>query len=285
VTAILLAVATSAARAAEDLFSKHPALQNPSEEGTTELILDLLPRASAPDPNRTRYLNLMKLSLTDLLYENDQVGRRKRVEGWDWPSRAYTMIGLRRLNNIQYCFEQAIAQEVPGDLIETGAWRGGATIFMRALLEAYGVRDRAVWVADSFEGLPRPDVERYPADAGMDLYKFDELAVSLEEVQRNFRRYGLLDDRVRFLKGWFRDTLPGAPIEKLAMLRMDADLYESTMDALVNLYPRLSRGGCLIVDDYFIPACRKAVHDYREQHGITDEIVKIDDIGAYWVKQ
>lgn len=263
-----------------------PVLANANEDTTTDLVLELLAETDEADPNRDRYLDLMKLTLTDLLYENDQVGRRKRVEGWDWPSRAYTMIGIRRLNNLQHCYEHVVANDVPGDLIETGAWRGGATIFMRALLAAYGDHERTVWVADSFEGLPPPDAENYPADEGINLHEFDELAVSLEQVQRNFRRYGLLDDQVRFLKGWFKDTLPVAPIEKLSILRLDGDLYESTMDALVNLYPKLSSGGCLIVDDYsIIPACKQAVHDYRDEHGITEEIVKIDNIGVYWIKR
>jgi O-methyltransferase len=109
------------------------------------------------------------------------------------------------------------------------------------------------------------------------------MRISLEQVQANFQRYGLLDDQVRFLKGWFKDTLPSAPIGKLAMIRLDGDMYESTMDGLVNLYPKLSPGGCLIVDDYgAISACRKAVHDYREQHGIHEEIHSIDWTGVYW---
>ena len=131
---------------------------------------------------------------------------------------------------------------VPGDLIETGVWRGGATILMRAILKARGVTDRVVWVADSFAGLPAPNAARYPLDAGINLHRFPQLAVTLERVQDNFRRYGLLDDQVRFLKGWFRDTLPAAPIERLAVLRLDGDLYESTIQALESLYDKLSAG-------------------------------------------
>jgi hypothetical protein len=192
------------------------------------------------------------------------------------------MIGLRRLDNLQFCVEEVLSKNIPGDLIETGVWRGGATIFMRAILKAYGVKDRNVWVADSFEGLPAPNPERFPQDAG-DLHHIMKLAVSLDQVKANFERYGLLDDQVRFLKGWFRDTLPKAPIERLAILRLDGDMYESTMDALVNLYPKLSLGGCLIVDDYgAVPGCRQAVLDYRQLHGILDEIVQIDWTGVYW---
>jgi O-methyltransferase len=175
---------------------------------------------------------------------------------------------------------------VPGDLIETGVWRGGSTILMRAVLEAYGVRDRRVWVADSFAGLPPPSPEKYPADLGDTFHTYPELAVSLEKVQANFAKYGLLDGQVRFLEGWFKDTLPGAPIERLAVARLDGDMYESTMDALVALYPRLSIGGYLVVDDFgAVPACRKAVEDYRAEHGIDEPIEAVDWTGVFWRRE
>src|SRR5262245_25903556 len=199
-----------------------------TEEATTDLAWSLLPRAEGPDADRRRFLNLLKLSLVDLLYEDDPRARRSAVEGWGWPARAMSMIGLRRLNNLERCVEYVMANDVPGDVIETGAWRGGAAIFMRALLDVHGARDRVVWVADSFDGMPVPAPDKYPADRDLDFSHVSRLTVSLEEVQRNFRRFGSLDDRVRFLKGWFKDTLPGAPIARLAILRMDGDLYEST---------------------------------------------------------
>src|SRR5438034_1244787 len=208
-----------------------------------------------------------------------------RMEGRIWPVVAHTMIGLKRLDNLEFCIEQVITNGVVGDFIETGVWRGGATIFMRAVLKAYGVTDRYVWVADSFEGLPPPNTGKYPYDAGDRLHEATQLAVSLEQVKANFDRYGLLDNQVRFLKGWFRDTLPAAPIERLAVLRLDGDMYQSTMDALVNLYPKVSQGGYVIVDDYgAIPACRQAVNDYRSANGITDEIRDIDWTGIFWQK-
>src|SRR5436189_4344373 len=133
-----------------------------------------------------------------------------RMEGRIWPLVAHTMIGLKRLDNLEFCIEQVITNGVVGDLMETGVWRGGATIFMRAVLKAYGVADRQVWVADSFEGLPTPNPEKYPVDTNSDFHTFTQLSISLDEVKRNFDAYGLLDDQVRFLKGWFRDTLPSA---------------------------------------------------------------------------
>jgi hypothetical protein len=238
------------------------------------------------------YLDLMKKCLIDLIYadvqekpnlQSEPFDEAKRLEGLDCPTYAHTMIGMKRLDNLQFCVEDVLARGVPGDLIETGVWRGGATILMRAILKAYAVRDRLVWVADSFEGLPSPDPEKYPADAGARYHEIKELAVSLDHVKSNFAKYRLLDDQVRFLKGWFRETLPNAPIERLAVIRLDGDMYESTMEALVHLYPRLSRGGYLIVDDYgAIANCRQAVDDYRKAQGITEEMKMIDWTGLYW---
>jgi hypothetical protein len=192
------------------------------------------------------------------------------------------MVGLQRLENVQQCVKQVIIDDVPGDLIETGVWRGGVAIFMRAILEAYNDRDRIVWAADSFEGLPPPDPDAFPADAGSQLHTADVLAVSRDEVARNFDLYGLLDDQVRFLEGWFRDTLPTVRDRTWAVVRLDGDMYESTMDALTNLYPGLAVGGYLIVDDYEYEPCKKAVEEYRAANDITDPVMPIDWLGAYW---
>ena len=213
-----------------------------------------------------------------------------RTSGQDWPADAETMIGLKRLENIQECVTGAIERGVPGDFIETGVWRGGACIFMRALLKAYGETGRTVWVADSFEGVPKPDPDKYPADAAeerkAEFYKFDQLAVSEEQVRENFARYGLLDAQVRFLKGWFRDTLPTIPAtQRFAVIRLDGDLYESTWDALTGLYPKLSPGGYCLIDDYGgIPACRNAVEDYRSREGVHEAIQTVDRTGVFWQK-
>ena len=205
-----------------------------------------------------------------------------RQEGRDWPIEAETMVGLKRLDNLQHCVTSVIRDGVPGDLIETGVWRGGSSIFMRAVLKAYGDCSRKVWLADSFCGLPQPDPVRYPVDRGDTLWTYQELAISLEEVKTNFSRYGLLDEQVKFLPGWFRDTLPSAPINRLAVLRLDGDLYESTMDALSALYHKVSTGGFIIVDDYGLPTCRTAIEDFRRARGITDRIHQIDWTGAFW---
>jgi O-methyltransferase len=208
----------------------------------------------------------------------------QREAGNFWPAQAHSMVGPRRLENIQFCVESVLKDEVPGDLIETGVWRGGSCILMRAVLAAHGVKDRRVWVADSFEGLPKPDAEKYPQDQGDPHHAYDYLAVSQTQVAENFRKYGLLDDQVKFLKGWFKDTLPTAPIEKLAVMRLDGDMYESTMDALNALYGKLSKGGYCIIDDYALHNCKQAVEDFRAKHRIESPLLEIDWSGRYWRK-
>lgn len=212
---------------------------------------------------------------------------RKRELGLDWPAAAETMIGMQRLTSLQHCVETVLAEDIPGDLVECGVWRGGSCILMRAVLAVYEDEERRVWLADSFAGVPPPDKENYIADENLRLdLCADVLAVPETTVKANFKRYGLLDDRVRFLAGWFKDTLPTAPIDQIALLRLDGDLYESTIQALDALYPRLSPGAFCIIDDYHpIPACRQAVTNYRERHGISAEITEIDGSGVFWRKQ
>ena len=207
-----------------------------------------------------------------------------RENGFVQPLYGETMIGAKRLRNIRNCAEIILTENIPGDFIETGVWRGGACIFMRGILAAHGVSNRKVFVADSFEGLPPPDIERFPDDVGDRHYTFDSLRVSLDEVKRNFQKYGLLDDQVMFLEGFFANTLHSAPIDKLSLLRLDGDMYGSTMDALANLYSKLQPGGFCIVDDYALQGARKAVTDFRREHSIRAELVDIDQTGAFWRK-
>ncbi len=265
-----------------------------------ELYLDLLKKSLTRYMFDDGYLNLFhrthgkfKHLMYTIIYQaldtynlelvkHNQFDPKLREVGKDWPATAETMIGLRRLDNIQYCITEILAHNIPGDLIETGVWRGGATIFMRAVLKAYGKENRTVWVADSFEGLPKPTARTHKEDAKDRLWAVQQLSVSLQEVKENFSKYGLLDHQVKFLKGWFKDTLPKAPIKRLSLLRLDGDMYESTMDALQALYPKLSQGGYVIVDDFCLPACREAIRDFRLQHHIKDKLIHADWASVYW---
>jgi O-methyltransferase len=243
---------------------------------------------------RQLYIDLLIKILSNTIYEDPSIhpenaGRFQpelRSTGLDWPSVAHTMVGLQRLGNLRELTERVLAEGVPGDFIETGTWRGGCCILMRGILAAYRAEDRKVYVADSFEGLPPPDPERYPADKGLNLHKYKELAIPLEQVKDNFSRYDLLDERVVFVKGFFSDTLPQLEAGPFALIRLDGDLYESTYVALDTLYPKLSPGGFVIIDDMnCVPACCKAVMDYRERMGIASPIHAVDWAASWWRKE
>jgi hypothetical protein len=195
---------------------------------------------------------------------------------------SYTLVGRKRLDNLQRCIEDILASGVPGDLLEAGVWRGGCCIMMRAVLAAHECNDRNVWLADSFSGLPpsaTPQDQDYPMDASL----LPVLAVSVEEVKENFERFGLLDAQVKFLPGWFHESLPVSDTGPLALLRVDCDLYESTMAVLDALYARVSIGGWVIIDDYgILPPCQQAVDEFRQRHGITAEMEEIDAHAVCW---
>ena len=244
------------------------------------------------------YLDLLKRSLTGTLYESepdhDSEDVRtffiQRVRHYIQGS-AVSMLPLGRLDNIRYCIERILQDGVEGDLIETGVWRGGACIFMRGCLKAMGGLNRVVWAADSFEGLPDPGPEREKESKfhnSLSMQKaLNNLEAGLKEVKANFEAYGMLDENVRFLKGWFKDTLPVAPIERLAMIRLDGDYYQSTMDALTALYHKLLPGGFLIVDDYgedLWTDCSQAIKDFRAANAIVDPLQRVDSKCVWWRK-
>ena len=242
-----------------------------------------------------RYLNLLTSTLLDDIYGSHVAGEQhwnegragnlastlEVDEGQYWPERAHTMIGRKRLLNLRTVIERVIADEIPGDLIETGVWRGGASIFIKGVLAAHGIEDRKVFVADSFAGLPPPD-PRYPADSGDTHTDINYLRVSKATVAENFKRYDLLDESVVFLEGFFEDTLPNAPIEKLSVLRLDGDMYSSTVQALESLYDKVSPGGFVVVDDYALPGCQQAIDEFRATRDIDAPLNKVDWTGVWW---
>lgn len=275
-------------------------LQNPENPHHDKLQTEFCPFNSS---GYKRYINLIKSCLRDDIYGSDvsihshqktRAGKKatpsELEDGSYWPSRAHTMIGRKRLDNLQFCIESVLRNRVEGDLIETGVWRGGATILMKAILEILNVQDRKIFVADSFEGLPQPDPDKYPADRGDRHFTVDYLKVGLHEVQNNFRKYDLLDGQVIFIKGFFEDSLQEeelnkAGLDKIAVLRLDGDMYSSTIQVLNSLYDKVAVGGYIIVDDYgAVPGCRAAVDDFRRSMNISEEMIEIDWTGVYWQK-
>jgi O-methyltransferase len=240
---------------------------------------------------REKYLDLLVKTLTNVIYGDSSIhpgqsgyDPKLREVGHDWPSLGHTMVGVARLTNLKDLTQRTLDQRIPGDYIETGVWRGGCCILMRAVLEANQIRDRKVYVADSFAGLPPPKPNQYPADAGDMLHAFRELAIPVDQVCANFSAYGLLDDQVVFVPGFFQDTLPSLKAGPFALIRLDGDMYESTIVALDSLYPKLSPGGFVVIDDYALGGCKAAVDDFRRDRGITSEINAVDWTGMWWQK-
>lgn len=251
-----------------------------------------------------RYLSLLKQCLTRMIFPDGNIARFRdgaqvravavdrydpylRAVGRDWPSEAETMIGLARLKHLQDCVVTVIEEGIQGDLVETGVWRGGASILMRAVLACYNSR-KNVWLCDSFQGLPDPDDKNYPQDNSDHFWQLAKfLAVPLTEVQNNFRRYGLLDKQVKFLVGYYRETMVNPPIGKIALLRVDCDMYESVSEVLNGLYDKVVHNGFVVIDDYSsgFDTCKHAVDDFRRSRGIMDEMKPIDWSGVYWRKK
>lgn len=254
---------------------------------------------------RASYLELLKLSLCDLVGAGTQTiswsGDRRvfsreltgddqmewRIAGRDWPLNALTMVGLRRLDDLHSCVESVVKDGIEGDLIEAGSWRGGSSILMRATLDALGAYDRTVWVADSFQGFPAPEPDDVEEDRELetDMGPLGYLAPSLEEVHGYFARFGL-EQGVRFVPGFFEETMQHLRDQRWSLIRLDADTYKATRLTLEALYPQLSVGGYLVSDDYeFLPACRRAIDEFRSEHGITEPIEPIDFNGARWRRE
>jgi O-methyltransferase len=271
-------------------------------EARAHLAAARAPRATGAGPDaaalRRAYLDLLKLTLCDLagaatssvgaMPDGSVMARelhgdelRLRAAGMDWPLHGLTMVGLGRLDDLQACVEAVVADGIEGDVIEAGAWRGGAAILARATLDTLG-DERTVWVADSFRGFPKAAA---PDDGSLDLSAFDFLAVSVDEVRESFARLGC-ERGVRFVPGFFEESLAVLEGGRWAIVRLDADSYEATREALRRLYPGLALGGHLIVDDYgSFEGCRRAVDEFREEHGIGEAIEKVDSTCVRWRRE
>ena len=241
---------------------------------------------------RSRYLDLMRDCLTGAIYDDPALamstdgGLRPydpatRELGMDWPARAHSMIGRKRMLQLQRAAEFVIERQVPGDLIETGVWRGGASILMRGVL--------AAWRRHRPERVGRRLVRR-AADAGRRTDPIDRAQRSRLPRPRdlgrkgrgNFALYDLLDDQVRFLDGCFSDSLRGADQQARGAPPRRRPLRVDDGRARGPLRQGRPRG-FVIVDDYGVfPNCRAAVADFRGERGIHERIYNIDGSGVFW---
>lgn len=154
------------------------------------------------------------------------------------------------------------------------------------IFQEQGVKNRKIWGYDSFEGLPPVNTEAFPADtAQYDISRYKALSVTQDQVRQLFQNWNVPMDDVNLVQGWFKDTLKNPEVQQIAALRLDGDYYESTIQALESLEPRVSDNGVIVIDDYeAFPGCKQAVDEYRAKKGIVDPIHNIDNIGCFWIK-
>ena len=238
---------------------------------------------------KRRYLDLTKRALTSFLSrsftEDPTAGSEGEAETmeagscrdgtWHMGQGAATTEGpisqkwLSGLVHLELLVDDVIARRVEGDVIEAGCYAGGTAVLLRAAMEFEAAATRKLLLADSFEGIPQPRtalgkrIDTTASWTGEHRY-----VATLGQARSTLRRYGLLDERVVFVPGYFNESLPALPSERLALIHIDADAYDSVTDALVALYPRLTPGGHVVVDDFPLPGVRAAVLEFRERHRV-----------------
>lgn len=288
-----------------------------------------------------KYLTIIKKSLTGCLDtaqpDNWQfnIASTKAFKKFMTNGQVRTLIGLKRLDNIEQSIKHIITNKIEGDIVEAGCWRGGALLYLKACLDIYNHEEtnpRTIWGADLFpessslvtsrfkllqlkgllkirnilpnhlkQRLAHYVMEAFPnepydkstlskifalANSLTYIKKEDLISTSHHDLLEAFKRYDLYDDSISLMPGWFSDTLSHMKknINHIALLRIDADFYQSTMDVLNHLYPKLSENGICIIDDYGgFSDCKRAVDEYRQQHHITAPLISVDGTCYYWV--
>lgn len=200
-----------------------------------------------------------------------------------WSIKPYSMIEYPRLaKGYDLVFDGERLNDIEGAIVECGSWNGGYAAMMNAIAEASG-KKRHVWMFDSFEGLPKPmdfDVTISGKKA-----KTGAATGDIRIAQTAFR--GVNPERVHLIKGWFQDTFENTlpKVGKIAYLHLDCDLYEATRFCLEQLYPLLSPGAIVIIDDYsYYLGCKKAVDEFLSKNGIITSLVRTVDHTAYFIK-
>jgi len=222
-------------------------------------------------------IELLKIRLLQLMDITEEDAMFRRINGLDW--NGYTMIGLRRLDNLEMCINTVIKNNVPGAIVEAGVWRGGACIFAAGVLKELEA-ERNIYVCDVFDNtFPEP---QYECDNWTEVYDFTALSVSLGDVKSNFSKFDLLTDNVIFKQGWFSETLQTIE-EPISILRVDGDTYQSTLETL-QLEKNIHSGGFIIMDDWAIDVSRKAFLDYFGGRVTDKDVVEVDSLSVYWKK-
>ena len=203
--------------------------------------------------------------------------------------RPFTMTSAERIFALRESVEYIVANSIPGDIVECGVWRGGSMMVVARTLVELGATDRFLNLFDTFEGMSEPTAaDRTLLDntsAELTMREKEEnnekwCYCPVDDVKKNVFSTGYNANQVRFIKGRVEETLPEHAPDKIALLRLDTDWYESTYHGLVHLYPRLSVGGVLIIDDYgHWAGAKKAVDQYIADNGLPLLLNRVDNTG------
>ena len=210
--------------------------------------------------------------------------------------RPFTMTSSERIWSLVKAVDYVVSQPVPGDFVECGVWRGGSVMAMARRLGELGAADRTMWLYDTYEGMTAPTEADVEASSGLTARQLlDETEVGdgnnvwcvagIDDVRANVASTGYPMDLIRFVQGDVALTLQESVPDRIALLRLDTDWYESTRAGLEILYPRLELGGICILDDYgHWQGARKAVDDYFDQQGFRPLMHPIDFSGRVFIK-
>lgn len=256
------------------------------------LLSGFVQRASGQKHEHTRqeYLYMVEMAVTGSLF--DEAGKcdpksfggcassttyneTERNEGLDWPYVGHTMVGHLRIQNVKKALLDVLANNIPGDFVELGVWRGGVCIYARCLLNSHHETDRKVHLFDAFENIPGYETST------------SYLSVSQAQVEHNLEKYHAKEGTV-FHKGLFKDSVKPFASEfkgNISVLRVDGNFYDSYQDAMYYLYDKVPVGGYVIFDDVMShPAVTRFWEDFKREQGLPEELIQIDFHSAYYKK-
>lgn len=196
-----------------------------------------------------------------------------------------TLIEKSFFQEVEVIIKEISTNNIAGDIVFVGVFKGGAALYLQALFEHYGCK-RKVWLFDSFKGFNREQITHEEDKKALELFGTDEYfkeLVSVDQISKLFKRFDLFENTV-LIEGFIEDTLKQQQITSIACLHIDVDCYEPTLFALEKLHDKISSGGWCICDDYFVPLfdCKKAIDDFRTFNTITSPIKKIGNYPAGW---
>jgi len=207
----------------------------------------------------------------------------------------FTMTSVERQVALLDAVRYTVRRGIPGDFVECGVWRGGSSMIIALALLEMGVRDRDLYLFDTYEGMTPPTDADRSLDGRSARAQLDEQSKSdassvwccagIDDVLANMTSTGYPRERIHLVKGPVEETIPGVLPATIALLRLDTDWYESTRHEMLHLFPRLSADGVLIIDDYgHWQGARRAIDEYFAEHGSCHLMHRLDYTGRMLTK-